>query len=190
MPQLPPIESFFNVLTNTPLSTEEYEYAKSVYAAFGCRNLGEYLELYQNLDVVLLAEVFTSFRRMSMQNFQLDPVHFITSAQLTWNAGLKHAKIQLELLHNIDDYLWFENQIRGGICLLGRRHVSANNPLVPEHYDKNKSCNYILPMDVVSLYGATMCEYLPEGNFTWLDEQAVENFNVYDYGAESNVGFF
>ena len=89
-------------MTNTPLSREDYEYAKSVYNAFRCRNLGDYLEIYQNLVVVLLAEVFTSFRKMSMTNFQLDPIHFLTSAQLTWNASLKFAKIQLELLHNAD----------------------------------------------------------------------------------------
>lgn len=60
-PHLPTTESFFNVLTNTHISPEECNHAESVYAAFDCRNLGEYLELYQNLDIVLLGEVFTSF---------------------------------------------------------------------------------------------------------------------------------
>ena len=75
--------------------------------------MGDYLELYQNCDVILLAEVFQEFRRKSLENFELDPVHFVTSAQLTFNAGLKMTKIELKLLHNMNDYLWFEKQIRG-----------------------------------------------------------------------------
>ncbi|GFS70499.1 uncharacterized protein TNCV_1578941 [Trichonephila clavipes] len=40
----------------------------------------------------MLAEVFTSFRRKAMRYYELDPIHFVTSAELTWNAGKRHDK--------------------------------------------------------------------------------------------------
>lgn len=39
------------------------------------------------------------------------------------------------------------------------------------------------------MYGYCKGQYLLEGNFTWLEKKAVENFNVYAYGAESHVRF-
>ena len=152
--------------------------------------MGDYLKLYQNCDVILLAEVFQEFRRKSLENFELDPVHFITSAQLTFNAGLKMTKVELKLLHNVNDYPWFEKQIRGGICFLTKRYVRANNPLIPALYDSSKPCNYILPLDVVNLYGSVMLSCLPEGNFSWLSKDEISKFNVFNYGMESNVGYF
>ena len=189
-PQLPSKDEFFNVLTNTPIDDEEYRYAQLIFKTFKCQNLGDYLELYQNCDVILLAEVFQEFRRKSLENFELDPVHFITSAQLTFNAGLKMTKVELKLLHNVNDYLWFEKQIRGGICFLTKRYVRANNPLIPALYDSSKPCNYILPLDVVNLYGSVMLSCLPEGNFSWLSKDEISKFNVFNYGMESNVGYF
>lgn len=124
------------MLNNSPISAEEYHRAKTVYKSFNCKNLGDYLELYQNADTILLAELFQSFRCKAMETFELDPVHFITSAQRTWNAGLKLTKGELALLKSVDDYLWFENQIRGGICYLNKRYVAANNPNVPQSYKK------------------------------------------------------
>ena len=188
--KLPSQQNFFNVLTNSSISKEDYEHARIVYNSFNCQNLGDYLELYQNNDVVLLAEVFQSFRRMSLENFELDPVYFITSAQLTYNAGLKITKAELDLLKHVDTYLWLENQIRGGICYLSKRYVRANNPLIPDTYNQNELNSYILPLDVTNLYGSVMIQYLPQGNFAWLSEEEVNAFNVFDYNAESNAGFF
>ncbi|GFX79921.1 c2H2-type domain-containing protein [Trichonephila clavipes] len=75
----------------------------------------DYLELYQNVDTIMLAEVFSSFRRTAMQYYELDPLHFLTSSELTWNAGLKFTKVELQLLSDVNDYIWFESEMRGGL---------------------------------------------------------------------------
>ncbi|GIY27470.1 uncharacterized protein CDAR_33571 [Caerostris darwini] len=70
--------------------------------------------------VVLLAEVFENFRTLSMNYFELDPVHFYTTPSLTWSAGIKTTKVTLELLTDIDMYLMLESGIRGdtdSLCL-------------------------------------------------------------------------
>ncbi|GBO16309.1 hypothetical protein AVEN_219609-1 [Araneus ventricosus] len=129
----------------------------------------------------MLAEVFTSFRRKAMRYYDLDPIHFVTSAELTWNAGLKFTKIELQLLTNVNDYIWFESQMRGGICFLGKRHAVANNPYLEESYDKNKSHSYILALDANNLYGYVMSQPLPVGNFSWLTPEEVNDFDVFKY---------
>ena len=63
--------------------------------------------MHQNTGI-LLAKVFQLFCRMLLENFELDPMHFITSAQLTYNAGLKILNAELDLLKHVDEYLRLE----------------------------------------------------------------------------------
>ncbi|GIY47828.1 uncharacterized protein CDAR_293691 [Caerostris darwini] len=136
----------------------------------------------------MLAEFFTSFRKKSMHYYDLDSIYFVTSAELTWNAGLKFTKVELQLLSNVNDYIWFESQMRGGICFLGKRYIKANNSYV-EDYDKNKPHIYIVALDANNLYGYVMSQPLPVGNFSWLTPEEVLDFNVFDYGKNSEIGF-
>ncbi|GIX84040.1 c2H2-type domain-containing protein [Caerostris darwini] len=175
---LPNKEMFHNILTNSSISNRDYNHALTVFEAFECKTFSNYLEIYQNVDVVMLAEIFLSFRRTSMQSYHLDPVYFITSAQLTWNAGLKIIKVELQLLGNVNEYLWFEKSMRGRVCLLGRRHAIANNPYRSENYDETLPSNYILALDANNLYGFAMSQFLPVGNFSWLDSEELSKFNV------------
>ncbi|GIY47822.1 uncharacterized protein CDAR_293661 [Caerostris darwini] len=123
-----------------------------------------------------------------MRYYDLDPIYFVTSAELTWNAGLKFTKVELQLLSNVNDFICFESQMRGGICFLGKRCSKANNPYV-EDYDKNKPHNYIVAFDANNLYGYVMSQPLAVGNFSWLTPEEVLDFNVFDYGKNSDVGF-
>lgn len=187
--ELPPKEAFFNRLTQCEISDDDYEHAVNVFNSFKCKSFAEYLEIYQNTDVLLLAEVFTSFRRMSMSYYNLDPVHFITTADLTWNAGLKLAQIELQLLGNVNEYIWFESQMRGGICYLGKRHAIANNPFLTDTYDSGKDSSYIVAYDANNLYGFVMVQSLPYGNFSWLSPEEIHNFNILDTTPDSAVGY-
>ncbi|GBN08354.1 hypothetical protein AVEN_87773-1 [Araneus ventricosus] len=187
--QLPARAAFFNVLTNMPITETEYNHAQLVFQNFKCKTLADYLELYQNVDTIMLAEVFISFRRTAMQYYELDPVHFVTSAELTWNAGLKFTKVELQLLSNVNDYIWFESQMRGGICFLGKRYEKANNPYISDTYNDSKPHKYILALDANNLYGYVMSQSLPVGNFSWLTSEEIQNFNIFEYDENSDVGF-
>ncbi|GBN95439.1 hypothetical protein AVEN_76370-1 [Araneus ventricosus] len=112
-----------------------------------------------------------------MQYYELDPVHFVTSAKLTWNAGLKFTKVELQLLSNVNDYIWFESQMRGGICFSGKRYEKENNPYISETYNDSKPLKYILALDANNLYGYVMSQSLPVGNFSWLTYEEIQNFD-------------
>ena len=97
------------------VSDKDYEHACKVWKEFGIKNMGEYHDLYLLTDVILLANVFESFRDVYMNNNGLDLAHFYTAPGLAWKACLKKTGIRLELLQDIDMLLMFERGIRGGI---------------------------------------------------------------------------
>ncbi|GFW08413.1 uncharacterized protein TNCV_3450711 [Trichonephila clavipes] len=186
---LPPKAAFFNNLSSTPVKDEDYDFALLVFRTFKCKKFADYLQLYQQLDVILLAEVFTSFRQKCLQFYKLDPCHFITAADLTWNAGLKYTKVELELFSDINMYLWIENSIRGGICFVGKRYALANNPFIPG-FNKHEEESYIIAVDANNLYGYAMSQPLPIGHFFWLTKDEVRNLDVFTLSSTDTVGYF
>ena len=112
---LPSIEKFYSNLNMSGVGDGDYEHACRVCREFGIRNMGEYHDLYLRTDVVLLANVLESSRRVCLENYGLDPSHFYTAPGLAWKACLKKTGIRLELLLDPDMLLMFERGIRGGI---------------------------------------------------------------------------
>ena len=59
---LPPKEAFYSRMNDENISDEDYEYAETVWKEFGIRTLKEYTGLYNEVDVLQLADVFENFR--------------------------------------------------------------------------------------------------------------------------------
>ena len=112
---LPSIKRFYSNLNMSRVSDTDYEHACKVWSEFGIRNMREYHDLYLKTDVILLTNVFESFRRVCLEKYELDPSHFYTSPGLAWKTCLKKSKVKLELLLDPDMLLMFERGIRGGI---------------------------------------------------------------------------
>ena len=79
-------------------------------------------------------------------------------------AMLKMTGIELEKISDIDQYLFIEKGLRGGIYYIAKRHSKVNNEYCPD-YDKNKPSTFISYLDMNNLYGWAMNEYLPYGGF-------------------------
>ena len=60
--------------------------------------LGDYHDVYLATDVLLLADVFETFRKTCLNHYSLDPAHFYTAPGLAWEACLKKTNVELELL--------------------------------------------------------------------------------------------
>ena len=76
--KLPPKESFYSRLTDEDISDEDYQHAQKVWEAFDMEHLQDYHNLYNETDVILLADVFENFRSICIKNYELDPAHYYT----------------------------------------------------------------------------------------------------------------
>ncbi|GFT01554.1 c2H2-type domain-containing protein [Trichonephila clavipes] len=112
----------------------------------------------------------------------------LKSKELTFDAGLKFCKVELQLLSEVNDYLFFESNMRGGICLVGKRFAQANNPYIPA-YDSSREHSYILALDCVNLYGYAMSMPLPYNNFAWLTPKEQQEFDIFNTSSSSSQGY-
>ncbi|XP_072400352.1 uncharacterized protein [Diabrotica undecimpunctata] len=158
---LPTQEEFFDILKGEGISDEKYLRAKRVWEVFNCNTLGEYSDVYLKSDILLLADVFENFRHNCLFNYKLDPAQYLTAASLSWDAMLRKTNVQLELLTDIDMLHFFKKGIRGGIS-----QCSTTN-----------------------LYGYAMSQFLPHGDFRWLDDVEITHFDCLSVDDESPKGY-
>ena len=169
--KLPPKEAFYSKLNNKNISYEDYEHAKKVWDTFEMKNLGDYHDLYNKSDVLLLADVFENFWEICLRIYKLDPAHYYTAPSLSWDACLKMTSVELELLTDVDMLLMVEKGIRGGVSMVSKRFSKANNKYMKEKYDSSKPSKYIQYLDANNLYGVAMSMKLPTKGFKWMNDR-------------------
>ena len=70
-------------------------HAKKVFKIFHNNNIGSYHDLYVQIDTLLLSDVFENFRNKCIEIYQLDPIYFVSTPRLAWQACLKKTEIKL-----------------------------------------------------------------------------------------------
>ena len=186
---LPNKELFYSSLMMEDISASDYAHANNVFKKFNINNLGEYHDLYVRSDTLLLADIFENFRMSCLEDYGLDPTHFVSLSGLAWQACLKKTNVELELLTDYDMLLMIEEGIRGGICHAVNRYASANNHYM-KNYDKNKESSYIQHLDANNLYGAAMSKKLPMKRFKWMDDiSRIDEEFIKGYDENSNKGY-
>ena len=86
--ELPKIEDFYSKLTETGIDEKEYQRAIKIWKHFNIQNLGQYHDLYLQTDVLLLTDVFENFRSRCLEDYGLDPAHYLTLPNFSWDAML------------------------------------------------------------------------------------------------------
>ena len=82
-------------------------YKRQVWNHFKIKNLGEYSDIYLKIDVLLLFDCFENFRSLCVSSYNLDSAHYFTLPGFAFDAMLYLTKIKLELLTDIDKYIFF-----------------------------------------------------------------------------------
>ena len=138
----PPREVFYSKLSGRGISEKNYKHVWNVWNTFKMKTFKDYHELYNETDVLLLADVFENFRDLCLKIYGLDPVYYFTAPGLAWDACLKMTDIDLELLSDPDMLLMFEKGIRGGISMISNRYGKANNKYMKKGFNRNKLKKY------------------------------------------------
>ena len=172
--KLPPREVFYSKLSGKGISEKDYKHACNVWNTFKMKTFKDYHKLYNETDVLLLADVFENFRNLCLKIYRLDPVYYYTAPGLAWDACLKMTNINLELLSDPNMLLMFEKGIRGGISIISNRYGEANDKYMGNRFNKNKLSKYLMYLDANNLYGSAMFKKLPIHSFKWLTSGEME----------------
>ena len=103
--QLSPKEAFYSRFNDEGISDENYTHVRKVWKMFEMKILEDYHNLYNRVDVTLLADVFGD---ICIKKYNLDPAHYYTASGLAWDAALKLTEVKLELLSDPDMLLMVE----------------------------------------------------------------------------------
>ena len=123
---------------------------KEIIKLFNIKDGEELTRLYCNSDVILLADVFEKFVKLSTEEYKINPLYCVSLPGYTYQCALKYTDIKLQTLQNKDLILLIENNIRGGISsVMGDRNVKSED---------NIKITY---MDATNLYGHSMSQMLP-----------------------------
>ena len=186
---LPAKSAFYNRLSEEEVSDEEYERAQKIWLHFSMTSLKQYHDFYLTLDVLLLADVFEKFRRTMMDSHGLDCLHFPSLPSMTLQMALKVTGVELELISDSNIYLMIESAIRGGLSYVSQRYAKANFPDMPD-YRSDLPTSFLLYLDCNSLYTTCQTYRLPVGDFKFLTESELADFDVESVSADSETGYF
>ena len=65
---------------------------------------------------------------------------------------LKMTDVKLEKISDVDEFLFIEKGLRGGISYIAKRYAKANNKYIKDN-DPTKPSKYITYLDMSNLYG-------------------------------------
>ena len=94
--EFPPISAFYNDLEDSPLDEAQYEFGKRVWSTFNFTNMRLFMEMYCQVDCLLLAEIFLSFRNLLYNKFNLDPVKYVSLPSYSYDLMLKQTGLVIE----------------------------------------------------------------------------------------------
>ena len=176
-------QDFFSKLKNDYPDDDEIERTKEIIKLFNIKDGEQLTRLYCKTDVILLADVFEKFVKVSTKEYKINPLYCVSLPGYTYQCALKYTNIKLQTLQDKDLILLIENNIRGGISsVMGDRYVKS---------DENNKITYI---DATNLYGYSMSQFLPydeiemwhgspDKYWNWLDE-------ILNTPDDSDIGYF
>ena len=94
---------------------------------------------------------FKSLFSTCLKFYGLNPCHYLSSPELSWDAILKMTGVKLEKTSDIDKYLFIEKGFRRGISYIAKRYAKANNKYM-DYYDPKPS-TFISYLDIIYMAG-------------------------------------
>ena len=113
-------------------------------------------------DITLLADTYNEFRKIMFDEFQLNPVKYVSAPSLTKDCALKYSKCKIENIKNVSIFNFVRKTIMGGLSDSINPHVKLNDI-------QNETISY---SDISSQYPNELRKKLPYKDYSF-----VENFD-------------
>ena len=139
------------------------------------KNIKEYLECYLKLDITLLADNFNNFRKTMFDEFQIDPVKYVSAPSLIKDCALKYSKCKIKNIKDVSIFNFVRKTIMGGLS-------DSINPYVKLDDIKNET---IASNDISIQYPHKLRKKLP-----YKDYKFIQNFDELKYGQDKDYGCF
>ena len=170
---LPPLHKFISKLTGKSITLERYEELQKIWDSFGCRTLEEFLEIYLESDVLMLADIFENFRNNCLKYYHLDPANYVSAPSLSYHAMLLLSKVVIEPYPSLEIYRMLQRAKHGGLSQVTTRYVRAVNSkskIIRDYFndpDFNEKYRTVMPyyLDCNQLYPSAMLYALPVGGY-------------------------
>jgi hypothetical protein len=186
---LPDIKHFFNKLSNSACKIQDYNDAQLIFTKFGCKNMGEFMRVYNLLDCSLLCDIWISHCENWQNTYNANPTNYTSLSSMSFQVGMRHTAITLKYVRTMDLFLLLKLAQIGGIVNLSKRYAIANIPGYP-NYNPNLPTLYIIQLDINSLYSFVMATYpLPIDSFKRKSSNFCKNFDPMQYDVMGETCF-
>ena len=146
-------EDYFSTLKQSYPDFEEIIRTQAIIVKNKITNLKELTMLYLKNDVLLLTDIFQNYIDTCKKAYGINPLYSYSTSSFTWKAGLKMTGVKFDYITDDKLRLLLENNMRGGpSACMGNRYVTRGE-------------RKILYEDLNNLYGWSMSQYLPTGDF-------------------------
>ena len=191
MVEFPSYDKFYSIIKNKNVETKEYEAAKHYFEKY-CRNMLDFLEIYNRLDCHLLYSCWTAMSTILQSNFELYPENFHTLPAYSFEVAklaLRTQEDQLETCielfdeDNKDIYFKAMDNIRGGIVMSNCKFklnssfqdfLLRGENIESKHVSNDEELVYI---DATNLYGYSLSSLLPYKNYEHFPAKLVDELN-------------
>ena len=170
---------------------------KKIWISFGCQNLGEFLEIYLESDVLMLTDIFENFRNECLKNFHIDTVNFDSTPSLSYHAMLLLSKVVFEPIPNLETYYFLLRAKRGGLSQVTTRYAKVKNTKSkalqkyfndPE-FDENAMTTSLYYIDCNQLYPTAMLYKLPVCGYKFISTDGKGQIWIANIDAEENKNY-
>ena len=151
-----------------------YEHVLKVWDRFEMEMMKDYPNLHLKCDVLFLADVFEKIRKSSLKSYGLCPSHYLSAPALSYDVIFKMTKVELEVISDVDMYLFFEKGMRGGVSCISRRYSKANNKYL-KLYNPRQESEHIIYLNTNNFYGYAMSKFFLTSRFEWIDRKKFDS---------------
>ena len=189
-----------------PLNETDSNTLECVIRCFDLRNLEDLVELYNRVDVCLLAETLSYHRKNAHKSTGLDPLYYVSASSFARDIFLFRTGTKLRLMRDLELYEFFWDSIRGGVSFSGIKKAESHK-IDEECFNTDQPCKhatipqnewntFVSYLDVNNLYGCalTMSHSASEPRFVTDQSELTGLLNKIQSGyvpsGKEEVGYF